>query len=408
MDNHGENIQPTNEENRLHHIDQLRGFALFGIFLVNMILFQYGMFGSEVGLIPIPFGKVDQATHWMIQVFFENNFYPIFSFLFGFGAILLMNRSKEIDGHFRLLYMRRMTVLFFIGVSHLFFIWDGDILLTYAITGFLFFLFLKCRPFVILLWVVVIAVFLNGAAVFSQEAPPGGESIDFSPYAKQEQSVLSEGSYSDVLNHRLKGDPLKETEMNDAYSLLVFVTVILKTLMLFLLGAFFAKKGWLHTVSKYKTLWKALMIYTGFFGLIMKLLIVSDTVSIFDSVSDSLAGPLLGLSYISLFVLNGHRLSHTKMKKSLERVGRMALTNYLIQSALMTTVFYGYGLGWFAQLGVIGGATLVVVVFSLQMTYSYWWLERFSHGPVEWLWRKGAYVTQPSIKRESDKDKKVF
>jgi len=79
-------------------------------------------------------------------------------------------------------------------------------------------------------------------------------------------------------------------------------------------------------------------------------------------------------------------------------VGRMALTNYLVQSMTGTFLYYGYGFGLQTKLGNLAGLLLCVVVFVVQIFYSHWWLKRFQFGPFEWFWRLLTYGRVPSMR----------
>jgi len=98
-----------------------------------------------------------------------------------------------------------------------------------------------------------------------------------------------------------------------------------------------------------------------------------------------------------------HRGGGASRLRVLAPVGRMALTNYLMQSVISTTVFYGYGLGWWG-LGRAAQLGFVIVVFALQIAFSHWWLARFRYGPMEWVWRGFTYRKAPDLRLPSASD----
>lgn len=83
-----------------------------------------------------------------------------------------------------------------------------------------------------------------------------------------------------------------------------------------------------------------------------------------------------------------------------EPVGRMAFTNYVMQSLLCGWIFYGYGLGLFGKIGPAAGMGLVLAIYLGQMLLSFWWLDRFRYGPLEWLWRALTYGRRPAFRLE--------
>jgi uncharacterized protein len=118
----------------------------------------------------------------------------------------------------------------------------------------------------------------------------------------------------------------------------------------------------------------------------------------------SLAGqavgaPALSLFYMSSIVLLMQRTPWEQRLRPLAPVGRMAISNYLLQTVICTTLFYGYGLGLYGQAGSAAGLLLTVVIFALQVPLSVWWLGHFRFGPVEWLWRSLSYGSRQPMRR---------
>ncbi|WP_096438975.1 DUF418 domain-containing protein [Alteribacter populi] len=393
-----ERITPVQPGERLSHLDSLRGFALFGILLVNSLYFQYGMFGFK-NFEPV-FGATESGTTSMIQLFFEGSFYPLFSMLFGFGAVLIWQRLQERGQSFGGLYFRRMLILIFLGIIHTYFIWDGDILLSYGICGLFLLLFIKRKPKTILAWVLGLAIFL----VLPSLMPDDGSADDmtFTNIKEQEISALSEGSYLDVVVHRLTADPFQDVEFGIIYTITMSFVMGLQIIMLFLLGAYLAKKGWIHRPEESK---KPLLIMTlvfGTIGLITKAGDVFTNQYQLEYFSMILGGPMLTLGYIGAFMLLFQAGILEKLFRGFGYVGRMALTNYLSQSIIMTTLYYGYGFGLFGEVGIPIGVLIVLGVFILQIFISRWWLKHFQYGPVEWFWRVGTYMRSQSLKRKKD------
>src|SRR5688500_1977833 len=148
-------LEPVEASARNETLDVLRGFALFGILLVNMALFSwpatYAVLTTEESWTT----RADKIADWVVRFVAEGKFYPLFSFLFGWGMTVQMERAKSREGSFVRFFSRRLLVLLGIGLVHAFLIWEGDILMAYAVFGFLLLAFRNRRPRTLLLWATV-------------------------------------------------------------------------------------------------------------------------------------------------------------------------------------------------------------------------------------------------------------
>ncbi len=400
-------MSPLDSSDRLNHIDSLRGFALFGILMVNMLAFQYGTIGFK--FIYPGLTSPDQSAHVFIEWFFQGSFYPVFSILFGFGAVMIWDRASEKQRPFNLMFIRRLLLLMAIGFIHLYFIWDGDILLAYSITGLVFFLFIKRAAKTLLVWALLLAGFMALPGLFPGDdgaVPPG-----LKEFGVSEQEILAEGSYADVVTHRFTSNPYEAIDygpgvapeeqelLASAMSVINFITITVQTLFLFLLGGFIAKKRWLHRPQQNSGILLKASVAGVTAGLILKgAMVFTDNASL-DYLGYIIGGPILGVGYIALFTLVFVKTGAASIFHGLAYTGQMALTNYLLQSVVMTTIFYGYGFGLFASIGTLAGILLAVAFFAVQMLLSKWWLGRFRFGPVEWIWRSGTYLRKQPIKK---------
>jgi uncharacterized protein len=121
--------------------------------------------------------------------------------------------------------------------------------------------------------------------------------------------------------------------------------------------------------------------------------------SLVDSIPNYIGSLIVGLGHIALVMLMIKTDFATKLLQRFAAVGRMALTNYLMHSVILTTVFYGYGLGLYGSVPRFQQMGFVVAVIALQLIYSSWWLARYRFGPVEWLWRSLTYWQRQPMKR---------
>ncbi|MFA9558389.1 DUF418 domain-containing protein [Evansella sp. AB-rgal1] len=401
-------LTPIDSESRLNHIDSLRGFALLGILLVNMLAFQYGIFGQEF-IYPDLIAH-DQGTYFIIQWLLQGSFYPIFSIMFGFGAVIMWERATAKQRPFNLVFIRRLLILLVIGFFHLYFIWDGDILMTYAIAGFLFIFFIKRHVKTIAIWFISLVLLMNAPMLIPDEE--GTDYLHLDKYGEYEQSILAEGSYQEIFTHRLTANPFQKAELAENVSeveltAILFVMSAVNTIMtivqafvLFLLGGIIAKKRWLHQLNQSTSFLVKTAIIATVTGVVIKLgFVLSDNINV-TQFSYLVGGPILSIGYISTFAVLYQKLAnHKQIFDGFAFVGRMALTNYLTQSIVMTTFFYGYGLGLLGKLGTFLGTILAIALFVVQIFMSKWWLRRYNHGPMEAFWRTGTYLNVQKMKK---------
>jgi len=395
---------PIQFHERIEVIDIIRGFALLGILIVNMAFFSYPimyleLLGQEMWTV-----FLDKAVLGVISLFIEGKFYSMFSFLFGLGFVIFMERAKVRSAKPLLLFYRRIFILLIIGLFHAFFIWFGDILVSYAILGFLLPLFFNRKPKTILTWVVIfftIAVLPTALTLLSTI------SVDDVAYAvymqefftniemKVESSIYAygQGTFGELMAQRVE-DTLF------TYNYLIFVLPLI--FPMFLLGLYGGKKRIFqdikHNLPFIKRVWKWSLVI-GFSMSIINYLSglqvdLRSTGSIYDLInmgSRVLADPGLSIFYMSSIVLLCQNKDWIQKLRPLANVGRMALSNYLFQSIVCTTIFYSYGLGLYGKVGPAAGLVFTLIIFATQIFISRLWLNKYRFGPIEWLWRTLTY-----------------
>jgi uncharacterized protein len=405
-------VQPVAESERLHHLDVLRGVALFGILLVN---FEY--FGRPItALVLGPDAALTGVSQWvdgLIAVFAEGKFYALFSLLFGAGFTLLMHRAEASHRPFRSLYLRRLAVLLAFGFGHAVLLWPGDILFVYALIALLMLLLFSRTPTSRLpKWAMVFLLLppavnwlfagLLGLAAFdpgaARQIAAGFEQQDATVRASiaEAAGAYASGSYVEVVGQRLA----------DFAMLLSWAPFwIPPVLGFFLLGRWLIASGRLLDPT----------VHAGFFlaasrlgvGLGLPLsalgywLMLDQPLhtpsSLLAEASTVLAGgaALLAFGYLGLVI------RHARALHWLAPAGRMALSNYLLQSLFWTTLFYGYGFGLWGQLSRAAQLPLAILFFAGQLLLSHWWLARFRFGPAEWLWRSLTYLRPQPMRRQT-------
>ncbi|MFC0470567.1 DUF418 domain-containing protein [Halalkalibacter kiskunsagensis] len=387
---------PLNEENRILSLDLMRGLALLGILLANSLHFQYGLF-----LIPdihhyYPLGWLDHMAEGFIRTFATASFYTLFSFLFGYGMAFLKERLEQQNKPFSSLYVRRTLILLFVGLVHGTFIWDGDILFVYALTAFILFFFLKLKERGLLIWAFVLLFLMALSIASPEDESTAGLEDQLMNYSLEEKEVLTSGSYFEVVSFRLMADPLGLGILGDV---ILNVTAMVSVLGMFLLGAFVARKKWLLDVSKHRKLFIRIWWITLLVGFPCKIAFLFNDTYAYEMLHTTIGGPLVAMFYASSIALLASNPKWLKRLHPLAYVGRLSLSNYLLQSLVFTTLFYGYGFGLFNRIGIFGGMVLAFVFFFLQTIASRWWLKRYHMGLFEWFWRAGTYLTIPKLRR---------
>ncbi len=403
---------PVQPGQRIQIIDIWRGFAIFGILVVNMELFNHAIQSVAIGIEAT--GTVDQLARWFIAFFGEGKFYSIFAFLFGLGFAIQQQRIEERNGRFFPLYLRRLIVLLAFGLIHAYLFWVGDILLLYSLLGIiLLFFFRNRRPKTLLIWffiLLIIPLVLNGALwglVELSKTAPGGEAMMAEVFREQVRildaasdtanQVYATGTFAEITRQRI-------TDMNYMYSVWPFMAS--NVLAMFVLGLYAGKRRLHETLPNDKSRLRKILVWGLVIGLTGNLLYVAfgelgsrnePSLSIMVSVTGQTFGaPALAMAYLALLALLAPRVPFISR---LAPVGRMALTNYLLQSLICVTLFYGYGLGLYGRIGQAEGLLLTAVIFLLQIPFSNWWLKRYRFGPMEWLWRCLTYRKMQPMRR---------
>ena len=387
-------------ENRIVSLDMIRGVAILGIFLVNMLSFHSPFLYID----PLEWWQepVDRGIYIFIDIFVQASFYPLFSILFGYGLVLLRERTKQKGIHFYPIIFRRLTLLLIVGLAHAFFIWHGDILFNYALLGFIFLLFLRLSgksmlimgsvfyflPNLLLLGLIVLLMMMAGSGTDLSAANP--------VLVSQSMDIYQNGSFLEITGQRIKD----WSYTNNPFGIM---TQLFMLLPLFLIGGGAAKYKWLESAEYDRKAFKITFLITFILGMFLKLLpyiVAYNLVTIY--LQDLFGGPLLAISYSLLIVL----LSETKgMRKGLTAisyVGRMSFSNYLFQSLVSTFIFYQYGLGFYGEVSVTYGTILVLVIFTVQIIISRLWLKSYYYGLAEWVWRNFTYWKKQKFRRKRE------
>lgn len=396
--------QPTQAHERIQLLDAVRGFALFGIMFVNMTWFTGFAVLSSQQKNALGTARIDEVTNWLIEVFIAGKFWTIFAFLFGVGAAIHFQRfesklqnSESASRAFKRLYIRRLVALLLIGLLHAILIWFGDIVSLYAASGFALLFFINRPKRSALHWgcVLMLAPILQlGILLFIDQwvdavnpQVHGHGPAELLPY-------FASGSYRDVLLANW-------AFLTERWWIALYDGRFFKLAGLFLLGWWSGSRGHLSHPSNHKKLLSIISITAVLVGIPANLFAFSFVQGValrppsldgwlMESVK-AIAIPILSLGYVSTISLFYLSCPNSRLARCFAVAGRLSLTNYVLQSLVGVTLFYGYGFQWWGMMGVTWSFGAIVLIFTAQVIASWTWLQFFSLGPLEWLWRCMVY-----------------
>lgn len=410
-----EALSPVRPTERIETLDVLRGFALFGILAVNMAGFSWPLDQVMMGA-QLWESRADLLADGLVQLLAEGKFYPLFSFLFGLGVALQMDRAEARGSAFAGWYCRRLFVLLGIGLAHALLLWEGDILVWYAVFGFLLLAFRKRQPKTLLVWsgiclllpaLLILAVWalLYGASLVPEvsqiiQRELAGDAEASARELEESIRVYSQGTYGEMFVLRFG---------NLVFMWLVGIFFSPTFFALFLLGLYAGRRRLFQEIPARLGLFRRVLVVGLALGLPANVIYLVTTLS--SDASDVrflwllgnavvvIGGPALGLAYAAALTLLLQQGRWKCWLRPVAATGRMALSNYLLQTLVCTTIFYSYGLGWFGSVGRAAGLGLVGLIYVAQVALSVAWLKFFQFGPMEWLWRSLTYGQRQPMRR---------
>lgn len=373
---------------RIQSIDAVRGFALAGILVVNSLAFASTWYGT--GLTAPDASWLDMVIEGIISALFELKFYLLFSFLFGYSVTLQMQSAQKAGAGFLPRILRRQLGLFLIGALHAAFLFHGDILTTYALLG-LALLALRNRSdrFLIGLAAILIvstALLWASLAVWQASLP----ALDQTDMARAMILAAAEtwrGTPAQIISGHLNA-------LENFLPLLLLLQAP-SAFAMFLLGYVAGRNGMFAQIDAVRRHWASIICKLGLFlglpGALSYALAATFQPGTYLETA-GLAVSIITAPFLSATMILGvlHLLSRpgaATVFDFLAAAGRMALTNYLLQSVLLALVFHGYGLGLVNRLSM-GQVLLVdIAIFTCQVVLSKLWLSHFRYGPLEWVLR---------------------
>ena len=387
---------PIGKPDRIDSLDALRGVALLGILLVNIFSFAQPHYSS-----PNVYGDLHGANFavWLFShTFAYLKFLSIFSMLFGAGVYLFTSRIEGAGRQSGWLHYRRMLVLIMFGLLHAYFLWFGDILVHYGICGLLLYPFRQCPPrrLILIGTVILLIPILAGVFYISTMRPN-----DFQEFEKDLHPTPSAVA-SDLATFRGGWLGQLSTRANEAleFETTVFgweyfwreLGLMLIGMALFKLGVFSAALTravylrmiiaailfgipltWYSVYANYKVGWQSMSIY--FRGEFV----------------DYVASLFVAFGWVGAIMLACKSPALRPLTYPLKAVGRAAFSNYILQTLICTTLFYGHGFGLYGHISRVGQFGIVLVIWALQLIVSTLWFRFFRMGPLESLWRSLTY-----------------
>ena len=393
---------PVTETERIVPMDVLRGFALLGILVMNIQLFAMVEAAHNN---PTAYGDLNGANFlvWLFShLLADQKFISIFSMLFGAGIVLMWQKAESSGARPTLLHYRRVGLLILFGLLHAYLLWYGDILYAYGICGLFVYLFRRKGPRTLVFSSLVLATIGSliaiGLGVFwVPHLSPDikAELIEEwqpSPQTINEELAAYRGSWIDQMSDRVPTAFEIETSLFYQFYGWKASSLMLLGMALFKLGAFHARwsrRQYLSLVGAGLLVGIPMII----FG------VVQDFAKNWDvRYSFYLGGQynywgsyLVALGWTGLVMLWCQGSRAPALKQRMAAVGRMAFSNYILQTVICTTIFYGHGFGYFESVPRTGQITIVFAIYAAQLVIAPLWLRHFRFGPLEWLWRSLTY-----------------
>ena len=389
---------PLKGKKRIEVIDALRGFAILGILLANIMSFSGFKFLPIDEIKQLPSFGIDLFIYKLNAIFVDTKFYTIFSLLFGIGFYFQFNKNRENQHDFMKVYYRRLFFLMMFGLIHMFF-WSGDILFIYAITAVIFvqfrnldakkMLIVSAISFIAPLFIDVVMLFVNPGYMVPPVKLALKTYVDLSP--SDIKNTFETGSFYDMLHlnfHNLKWRWFDLLPSGRFFKVFSF----------FMLGFYLMSSNYFLTKAFSKKLLAVYLVVGLCLTLVSKLVVggsmgqfPSDWNDMLYKLLFSLGQVNLAFAYISILTMAYDTVLGKRLMVGLKYVGRMSFSSYLSHTIIGIIIFYPYALGLFNEFSLWQIELMAVGIYVLQVLFAKIWLKYFDFGPLEWLWRCLTY-----------------
>ena len=384
---------PTPQKDRVVIVDVVRGFALTGVLVAN-----FTSYVSQQTPEPILTSISTSLDTWLINInaiFIEWKFMTLFSILFGYGFGLILESVEKRRINANVFFAKRMFWLFIIGVLHTIF-WWADVLHLYAISGIALLVFKKkSNQFILvfaILFMLIVPVLIsfmlrNQSETFTEEDIMG-------LYSQYKHGSLFE-VFSFNLNFYYRMFIVSGTDLHD----------IIETLGRFLFGYFLMRMNFFHSVESRKDSFVKIALFAAPLMIayfIVTWISIDNVIHVNQFVIDSLLS--LGVLstacfYVCVLVLSYISFGANTFFTSLQALGRMTLTNYLLVSTFLIILLYGFGFGRLGELPMHTIWLYAIVWLFVEILFSTYWLKYFRYGPTEWIWRQLTFSQRLQLRK---------
>ena len=384
---------PIEQKGRTIIVDVIRGFALIGVLIANFT--SYVDQQTPNGILNSISSSFDRSLGSINAIFIEWKFFTLFSILFGYGFGLILEglEKKNISPNF--FFIRRMLWLFIIGCIHTIF-WWADVLHLYAMSGVLLLLFRKQSNRLILLYAIFFALIIPVLINYALRNLP---------------ETFTDADIQELYNQYKNGSLIDVFRFNILFYYRMFIVSgsdlhdVVETLGRFLLGYYLLRIKLFHSVETNKATFKKIALFTTPFMLayfLLKWLLINQIIH----VNQFILSPLLSLGilsttsfYVSVLVMAYISYGMNRFFAALQALGKMTLTNYLMVSAFLIILLYGFG---FNKLGELPVSTIWLYALAwlcIEIIFSTYWLKKFRYGPAEWIWRQLTYWKRLQLRK---------
>lgn len=382
---------PLPPSQRVDAIDVLRGFALFGVLAINLdTQFRVTLFEQFIG--EPASSSWDKIASIALSYIFEFKSIAIFSFLFGVGLAVQFDRLGNSGHRDRLMY-RRLAILLAFGLVHLIFVWNGDILTQYAVAGLIVLPLLKLSTRHLLVSGLACLLFYFTLPFMTLPFSFPDETWLVAHIAEA-RHIYGTGGLYDIFAFRLQ-------ELPEIAKLLIYIFP--RTLALILLGATFWRSDMIDKIAQRSAHYTAYAVSLIAIGLLCEaqqkgVIILLEVgpfstmwIKIVASLINELGPPAIASGYVLGIIILVQRHGAKHRFAPMAAIGRMAFSNYILQSMILSLLFYGIGFGLMGHVGAASGLLISTVIYAGQAFWSQYWLKTHRFGPLEWAWRSLTY-----------------
>ncbi len=409
-------LSPVQNKDREVFMDVLRGFAIFGILIANVTAGGLGWGPYKVTSGPYLLPELDKKLSFIVAMFIEGKFYSIFSLLFGWGIALQLNKAFKNNINALPTIKRRLLFMVLLGLVHIL-IWPGDIVLFYAILGFILLPFRKFSNKTLLITgalLILMPIVLYTAKMHWPWVNTPSNML-FQLGSKVDNQILNLGNteYNEWIKKASWWDVIKSNVggIFYRYGSLFFISRIPKVFGMFLIGFALGRSNFYKNFAQNKIIVYWIIGLGLIIGLPTNYFLAHylsnssndyyslKTNGLYQTIAYSFGVAPLALAYVGIFMLCFQKAIVSKIMSVFAPVGKMAFSNYMMHSIFCQFVFLPMGLGLGSYIGSVYLTIFCIWLFACQVIGSTIWLKYFNYGPVEWVWRSLTYWKLQPMKR---------